>query len=173
MKLDRIEVRIADSYPAADKLSLAGSESDPNQTASYGLVWRPKSLHVLIIEDGLLVAHVGLVQCTVTAGGHPVSVAGFGGVLTRPDCRGKGFGQMAMQKAEEHVRQQGGANFGLLFCRGAVRPWYERLGWTPIEKPVWIDQPKGSIQSPLVVMVKRFGQEAWPDGVVELGCLPW
>lgn len=162
-----------DSYLAADKLSLAGGVSDPNQTASYGLVWQPKPLHVLIVEGGLLVAHVGLVQCTVRVGGQPVSVAGFGGVLTRPDCRGKGFGQMAMQKAEEHILQQGDAKFGLLFCRDAVRSWYERMGWTPIEGPVWIDQPEGSIQSPLVVMVKYFRQEEWPDGVVELRCLPW
>lgn len=162
-----------DSYPAADKLSLAGGESDPNRTASYGLAWQPKPLHVLIVADGLLVAHVGLVQCTIMVGDHPISVAGFGGVLTRPDCRGKGFGQMVVHKAEEHVGQQGGASFGMLFCRDVMRPWYERLGWTPIEMPVWIDQPEGSIQSPLVVMVKCFGDEAWPDGVVKLGCLPW
>lgn len=173
MKLDSIEVRIVDSYLAADKLSLAGGVSDPNQTVSYGLVWQSKPLHVLIVDDGVLVAHVGLVQCTIKVGGQLVSVAGFGGVLTRPDCRGKGFGQMAMQKAEEHVRQQGNANFGLLFCRDAVRPWYERLGWEPIKRPVWIDQPGGSIQSPLVVMVKCFSQESWPGGMVELGCLPW
>jgi predicted N-acetyltransferase YhbS len=106
-------------------------------------------------------------------GGHPVRVAGIGGVLARPDCRGKGFGQLAMRKAEEFARRHMDVKFGLLFCRDAIRPWYERLGWSPISAPVWIDQPEGAISSPLAAMVKCLGQESWPGGTVLLGCLPW
>lgn len=173
MNPDRIVIRIADSYSATDRLSLAGGESDPNQTASYGLVWQPKTLHIFIFEDGIVASHVGLVNQTITVGGNRISVAGVGGVLTRRDCRGKGFGQMALKKAEEYVRQQKDANFGMLFCRDAVRPWYERLGWSAIKEPVWIDQPGGVIQAPLVVMTKCLSHESWPDGLIELGCLPW
>jgi aminoglycoside 2'-N-acetyltransferase I len=170
---EQIEIRIVESYSAADRLSLADGESDPNQTACYRLIWQPKTLHVLIMEDGITVAHAGLIERTVMVGDHSVPVAGIGGVLTRPNCRGKGFGQMAVQKAEEHVRQHKKTNFGLLFCRDAILQWYGRLGWSPIVDPVWIDQPEGTIRAPLVVMAKCFGEESWPGGTVRLGCLPW
>jgi aminoglycoside 2'-N-acetyltransferase I len=173
VKPGRIEIRITESYSSTDRLDLAGGESDPAQTASYNLTWQPKTLHVFVVEDGVTVSHAGIVERTVTVGGDLVLVFGIGGVLTRPDCRGKGFGQMAVQRAEEHARRHENVNFGLLFCRDAVRPWYERLGWSPIAEPVWIDQPEETIQAPLAVMAKCFGRERWPAGTVRLGCLPW
>jgi hypothetical protein len=50
---------------------------------------------------------------------------------------------------------------------------YERLGWSQISEPAWIDQPEGIIRAPLVVMAKCFGQEKWPGGTIRLGCFPW
>ena len=173
MNPDSIEIRVVESYSAADRLSLSGGESDPSQTASLGLKWQPKTLHVNVVESGITVSHAGLLTCTVTVGGHLVRVAGIGGMLTRPDCRGKGFGQLAVQKAEEFARRHKDVKFGLLFCRDAVRPWYERLGWSLIADPVWIDQPEGTVLSPIGAMVKCFGEERWPGGPVRLGCLPW
>ena len=173
MKPEGIEIRIVESYSTTDRMSLSGGESDPSQTSIHGLTWQPKTLHVIIVKGGIAVSHAGLIKHTVKVGGHLFPVAGIGGVLTRPDCRGKGFGQMAVREAEQHVRQHQDAPFGLLFCRDAIRPWYERLGWSPIAEPTWIDQPIGTIRAPLDVMVKCFGQERWPAGTVQLGCLPW
>jgi len=170
---EQIEIRIVESYSALDRSNLAGGESDPNQTDSYHLQWQPKTEHVLVFESGVAVSHVGLVKHTVAVGERLVPVAGIGGVLTRPDCRGKGFGQMAMQKAQELALQHLRVSFGLLFCRTAMQAWYERQGWLAIDEPVWIDQPGGSILAPLVVMVKCFGEEIWPSGTVRLGSLPW
>jgi GNAT superfamily N-acetyltransferase len=169
----RMEVRVVEEYSAEDRLRLAGDQNDPSQTASYGLEWAPKTLHVLLVKSGITVAHAGLLERVVTVGDQLVKVAGIGGVLTRPDCRGKGFGQMAVQAAEELVLRQTDARFGLLFCRDVVRPWYERLGWLLLEEAVWIDQPAGTIRSPLPVMVKSFSQQGWPGGAVRLGGGPW
>jgi len=169
----QIEIRIVENYSAQDRLSLAGGDSDPAQTASYNLHWQPKTEHVLILENGVAVSHVGLVKHIVAVGDRLVIVAGIGGVLTRPDCRGRGFGQMAIQKAEEFAQRSLMTNFGLLFCRTEVCTWYERLGWSQISEPVWIDQPEGIIRAPLVVMTKGFGEEKWPSGEVRLGCFPW
>lgn len=154
-------------------MSLAGGESDPAQTAGYNLQWQPKTQHVFILENGVAVAHAGLVKHTVAVGEGRVTVAGIGGVLTRPDCRGRGLGQMAMQKAEEFAQQDLMANFGLLFCRPEMQAWYGRLGWSPVAEPVWFDQPEGTTRAPLPVMVKCFGREKWPGGTVRLGCYPW
>jgi hypothetical protein len=173
VNLNQVEVRLVEGYSAEDRLLLAGGHSDPSQTASFGLAWEPKTLHVLVVASGITVAHAGLLERTVTVKDKLVRVAGIGGVLTRLDCRKKGFGQMAVQAAEELVLQQMDARFGLLFCKDAVRPWYERLGWSLLEEIVWIDQPARTIRSPLPVMVKCFGQEGWPGGAVRLGCFPW
>jgi len=118
MSPDSIEIRVVESYTAADRLSLSGGDSDPSQTASLSLKWQPKTLHVNVVESGIIVSHVGLLTCTVTVGDHLVRVAGIGGMLTRQDCRGKGFGQLAMQKAEEFARRHMDVNFGLLFLQG-------------------------------------------------------
>jgi GNAT superfamily N-acetyltransferase len=173
LRPDQIEIRFVENYSPQDRLNLAGGDSDPAQTASYHLQWQPKTQHVLILEDGIAVAHTGLVKQTVAAGERLVTVAGVGGVLTRPDCRGRGFGQIAMQKAEEFAQQCLMADFGMLFCRAEMCAWYERLGWSQISDPVWIDQPEGCIRAPLPVMAKCFGQESWPGGTVRLGCFPW
>lgn len=173
MKLDKIEIRIVENYSAQDRLSLAGGDCDPAQTGSYHLQWRPKTEHVLILEYGVAVSHAGLVKHIVAVGEHLVLVAGIGGVLTRPDCRGRGFGQMAMQKAEEFAERSLMTDFGLLFCRTELRGWYEQLGWLQIFEPVWIDQPEGTIRAPLAVMKKCFGEKKWPSGEVQLGCFPW
>lgn len=154
-------------------MSLAGGESDPSHTHSYHLQWQPKTLHVFVVKNGETVSHTGLVLQTVTVDDRLVSVAGIGGVLTRPDCRGRGFGQMSIKKAEEYARQHKIADFGLLFCTEAMRAWYERLGWSLIPEQVWIDQPEGIIRCPLLTMEKSLGQKAWPGGAVRLGCFPW
>ena len=85
MKLDRIEIRIVENYSAQDRLSLAGGDCDPAQTASYHLQWQSKAQHVLILENGIAVSHAGLVKQIVVVDGRFVAVAGIGGVLTRPD----------------------------------------------------------------------------------------
>ena len=173
LRPDQIEIRIVEEYSAQDRLSLAGGDSDPARTAGYHLQWQPKAHHVLILENGIAVAHTGLVKQTVAAGERLVTVAGIGGVLTRPDCRGRGFGQMAMKQAEEFAQQRLMTDFGMLFCKPEMCAWYERLGWSQISELVWINQPEEMIRAPLPVMAKCFGKESWPDGTVRLGCFPW
>jgi hypothetical protein len=52
---ERIEVRIVESYSAADRSELAGGENDPSQTSAYPLQWRPTEKRVVVVagEDGL------------------------------------------------------------------------------------------------------------------------
>jgi len=168
-----IQIRVVDSYSALDRLTLSGGETDPNQINSFGLEWLPKTHHVLVCKDGMTVAHIGFVLQTVTVEGRSIRVSGIGGLLTRPDCRGQGFGRIGMEAVERLIRRQRMARFGMLFCRVQLQPWYERLKWEPVAAPVWIDQPQGVRQSPLPVMVKCFGPESWPPGAVWLESFPW
>jgi GNAT superfamily N-acetyltransferase len=173
MEQSGIEIRVVDIYTALDRLALSGGESDPAQTSSFGLDWQPKTHHVLVLKDGTPVAHAGFVLNTITIEDRRLQVAGIGGVLTRADSRGQGFGRISIQAVEDLVRRKQLAQFGMLFCREKMRAWYERLEWSQVPSPVWIDQPAGVRQSPMPVMVKNFGSEIWPPGRVWLGCFPW
>lgn len=173
MEQQGIDIQVVDSYSALDRLTLSGGDTDPALTNSFGLEWQPKTRHVLVCRNGAAVAHVGLVLQTVVVDGLPVRVAGIGGVLSRHDCRGQGFGRISMEAVENLIRREQMAPFGMLFCREQLRSWYERMEWVPVVAPVWIDQPQGVRQSPLPVLVKCFEAESWPPGPVWLDALPW
>lgn len=168
-----IDVRLAEFYSEADRRDLAGGEKDPSQTSAYQLQWRPTEKHVLVFEGARKVCHVGLVKHTVAVEGHPVAVAGIGGVLTRPECRGRGYGRIAMKAAEALALSEMGVDFMLLFCRPALQCWYEDMAWVKATSSVWVEQQQGPIVQPLVSMVRCLGTKQWPQGEVRLGCLPW
>ena len=168
-----IEIRLVDQYSALDRLALSGGDDDPAQVSSLGLVWLPKTHHLLVCRDGTVVAHVGFVLQTVFVEARSIRVAGIGGVLTRRDCRGQGLGAIGMKAVEDLIRRERMAPFGMLFCREQLQSWYERMGWSLVPEPVWFDQPQGVRQSPMVVMVKCFNGEDWPAGEVRIRSLPW
>jgi predicted GNAT family N-acyltransferase len=168
-----IEVQIVESYSAADRSDLAGGEKDPSQTSAYQLQWRPTETHVLVVEGGRTVCHVGIVGQTVEVQGNPVSIAGIGGVLARRGCRGRGYCRIAMEAAEGFALSQMAVNFILLFCRPALQSLYEHLGWVKVASPVWVEQARGDVLLPLVSMVKCLKAEQWPKGEVRLASRPW
>jgi len=168
-----IEVRVVESYSEADRRELAGGEEDPSQTSAYQLQWRPTEKHVLIVEGGRKICHVGLVKQSVAIGGQAVPVAGIGGVLTRPECRGRGYARIAMKAAEDFAKSQMGVEYMLLFCRPVLESWYAGLGWVKVSSAVWIEQERGAIVQPLVSMARCLGAKQWPLGEVRVGCPPW
>jgi predicted acetyltransferase len=170
---ESVEVRIVDCYTAEDRTELAGMEEDPSQTRVFQLQWRPTEKHVLVVERGKKVCHVGLVQQTVEVQGNPVVVAGIGGVLARSECRGRGYCRIAMEAAEAFVLRQRCAKFILLFCRPAMQGLYEHLGWTQISSPVWVEQAQGDVVLPIPAMVKCLVAQNWQEGEVRLRSRPW
>jgi aminoglycoside 2'-N-acetyltransferase I len=168
-----MEICFTKSFTAADKLLLAGGERDSSRTNSYGLEWRPTEHHVLVTKNGRSISHVGLPKHAVRVGGRLISVAGIGGVLTHPEYRDSGFARMAMEEALRQAVRELDIQFGLLFSREAMLPWYETQGWALVKDTVWIEQRQGVIPSPLPTMVRRPAVEKWPAGEVWLGSLPW
>lgn len=167
------EVRIVEFYSAADRNDLAEGEKDPSETSVYQLQWRPTEKHVLVVEGGKTVCHVGLLGQTVEVQGNPVRVAGIGGVLARRGCRGRGYCRAAMEVAESFALSQMGVNFMLLFSRPALESLYQHLGWVRVSSPVWVEQIQGVVLLPIISMVKCLGHEQWPRGEVRLRSRPW
>jgi GNAT superfamily N-acetyltransferase len=164
---------IRDRYADEERSALADGDANPSRTREYGLLWQPTERHVMVYRDSMLVAHVGLLRRTVAVGGMGVTVAGFGGVLTHARHRGLGLGHFAMREAEKYARTVLLADFGMLFCREALLPWYGAMNWTRLDGSVWVEQAAGEIRMPLPCMVNTFGAAPWPGGEVRLGCYPW
>ncbi len=72
------------------------------------------------------------------------------------------------------MRDVAGVPFGLLQCPTHRLTFYESLGWTQVHVPMWFSQPGGILRAtPENVMVLRLGEEAWPEGEIDLNGLPW
>jgi GNAT superfamily N-acetyltransferase len=168
-----IEIEISASYPSEVKKELAGGDDDPSRTHDYKLSWRRTETHVFVSAQGKKMCHVGLVRQTVGVSGVSLDVAGVGGVLVRNDARGHGYGHIAMEAAEEFVAREMKIGFLLLFCREAVRSWYDALGWRKVLGATWAEQPNGEIVLPLASMWKSLNGARWPDGDVYLHSRPW
>ncbi|WP_460073476.1 GNAT family N-acetyltransferase [Streptomyces sp. YKOK-I1] len=165
-------VRLA-RYTPADRDEITGGVADPFGTGATGLTWRDKDVHFGVRHDGRLVAHAGLVETSVSAGGGaPVRVAGLGGVVVAPEVRGQGLARLVVTAATEHARGTG-AEFGLLFCRPSLVPVYERLGWRVSAGGTRVEQPGGAVDMPLRTMWTPLVEDAtWPSGSVRLLSLP-
>jgi hypothetical protein len=168
-----IHVEISDSYPTEVKRDLSGGDDDPSRTHQYKLNWRPTETHVFVSVEGVKTCHIGLVRQTVKIGGASLDVAGVGGVLVRSGERGHGYGRAAMDAASSFVAREWKVGFMLLFCREALRSWYDALGWRKVLGATWAEQPSGSVVLPLESMWKALDGARWPDGDVYLQSRPW
>jgi aminoglycoside 2'-N-acetyltransferase I len=82
-------------------------------------------VHVLVEDDGRIVAHAAVVARTIEVGGRPLRTGYVEAVATRADAQGRGFGTAAMTEVGSIIRD--GYELGML---GTGRQgFYERLGW--------------------------------------------
>lgn len=139
----------------------------------YQITWRPKEWHLLLMIDGILVSHIGLLRQTVVVEGQPIDIGGVGSVVTIPGAQRRGYARTALQHATDFLTHDLGVAFGLLFCGEHMIAYYARAGWQRIHAPVMIEQPEESILSPFPIMIRACGEQPWPDGIVELRSLPW
>lgn len=168
-----MEITQANDLTDTEQKQLFGWGEDIFGVQPWGLQWRRKDLRFVLYDEGKPVSHAGILKHTVSINGEAVSVAGLGGVVTVPEARDKGFARQAVQQAMTFAKSEWAVDAGLLFCRPQMVPYYEATGWEIVESPVLIEQPGGTIPSPLPVMVLPFDGTDWPAGLVELQSLPW
>ncbi len=139
-----------------------------------GYIWaRERDWHVRITMGGQLVSHVAMIVRTCKVGGCPVRVAGISDVETAPEWRGRGLARAAMTRAAAFMRDELHAEFGLLFCKPWLVPFYEHLGWQAAAGPTTFDQPGGKATYHLSTMILRCGGAELPAGTIDLCGLPW
>lgn len=168
-----MKIRLEEQVSDEDRQRLFGWGEDIFGADHLNLRWKPKDVHIIVDVDASAVTHVGLLQHTISVGEQPVKVCGVGGVVTALYAHGKGYASHAMRYAADLMCREWGVDFGLLFCRDPLVPFYERLGWRLVTEPVEVEQPDGPIPSPMNVMILPCVEKAWPAGPVKLNSLPW
>ena len=78
--------------------------------------------------------------------GHKIHVGGIGGVMTREDCRRRGYASIALDAAIQTMRANEAARFALLFCEPHNFAFYQARGWHPFTGDVYCEQPEGRIR---------------------------
>jgi GNAT superfamily N-acetyltransferase len=161
-----ISVELVDlpDFGSDDYASIVDGEADPFETDQLGIAWRGKSGHVGLTVAGQLIAHAGWVPARArTTTGELVELLGLGGVLVHREHRRNGAGRQLVSGAMTRMRDLG-TPLGLLFCRTDRVPFYESLGWYPMQNEVIVDQPVGPILMPLVTCWTALVDGAPPPG---------
>lgn len=130
----------------------------------------------LVLEDkDRVLAHVGVVDRTVTVGGRPLRAAGIMNVYVDASQRGTGLGPKIMAAAmQEALRRE--FDVGLLFCVFRLEKFYASLGWLalPGREVVRVDEGR---EAPLpdknMAMYFPLRTRAFPDGVIHLRGNDW
>jgi GNAT superfamily N-acetyltransferase len=120
-----------------------------------------------------LVSRVAILKRVVSVGDDVLIVGGISGVATVPEYRKRGYATSLMKDAQEFIREELPADFGLLICNTGLRPFYERLGWKVVPGPTTYAQPGGSETCKGLTMVFECGRAEWPAGPIDLCGYPW
>ncbi|GAB7190639.1 aminoglycoside N-acetyltransferase AAC(2')-Ie [Kineococcus sp. NUM-3379] len=103
-------------------------------------------LHVLVREEGDLVAHGALVQRRVLHRGRALRCGYVEAVAVRPDRRRRGHAAQVMTEVERVARRA--YDLGALSASGAGADLYLRRGWLPWRGPTAVLAPDGLRRTP-------------------------
>lgn len=172
----RIEVRPGDAaWEQARPLFDEVWPADVRATFSWAhVVWAHAEWRVLAWNGaGELVCHVGVYSRSARWNDDDVRIGGIGGVITRQDFRKQGYASAAIRVAVAEMKENHGADFGLLFCEPHNFAFYRRLGWRQYPGAVFAEQPGGRVRfdvmAPFVFDLRLSPQ----GGAFDLCGLPW
>jgi predicted acetyltransferase len=88
--------------------------------------------HFLRAAGSLLVSHLQVIPIEVDGRDRRLLIGGVSSVMTYPAFRGEGHSSALLRRAAGHI-EASGMDLGMLFCDDDNLPFYERLGWHPLE----------------------------------------
>jgi GNAT superfamily N-acetyltransferase len=131
---------------------------------------------VVLEHDGEVIAHVGVVDRVITAGGHELRAAGIQNVFVLPEFRRRGLTTALMEAAMREAEARG-FDLGLLFCLPDIERVYSRSGWLTLDpRPlVRVDENGNEVEIAVknLAMFYPLRQPSFPQGVLNLGGNDW
>lgn len=139
-----------------------------------GVVFAHADLRVFVRDDaGDVICHVGIYRREVVWNGRKLRAGGIGGVLTREDQRGRGHATIALDAAIQTLKDEGSADFAMLFCEPKNVPFYAARGWIPFEGEIFAEQPGGRIRFTAIAPHVYDLRRKLRQGMIDLCGLPW
>ncbi len=83
---------------------------------------------IIVPQQNVIIAHLGVVDRTITIANRKHRVAGVQNVCVLPGYRGKGYSDAVLNAAMKEAERRG-FEFGLLFTDDKTKHVYERNGW--------------------------------------------
>ena len=101
--------------------------------------------HVLVVEDGEVVAQGAVVPRVLVTGGRALRAGYVEGVATRRDRQGAGLATLVMREVGRVVEE--GYELGALSDGSGIPGFYQRLGWEVWQGPTWVAAPGGPVRT--------------------------
>ncbi len=138
----------------------------------------PEWILYAITADGIVAAHIAIVERLITVGlsSIQVKVAGLQSIFVRPRWRKTGLSDRIMKIALDESRNRG-LEAGLLFCREVLAgKVYGRMGWKKVDANVFmvndegkrIPRPEKDIAMSIPLAIEKF-----PEGDIDLHGPDW
>jgi aminoglycoside 2'-N-acetyltransferase I len=102
-------------------------------------------VHLVVEEDGEVVAHGAVVPRVLAAGGRELRTGYVEAVATRGDRRGRGLATLVMVEAGKVIEE--GYELGGLSDGTGIPGFYQRLGWEAWQGPTWAAGPDGPVRT--------------------------
>ena len=120
-----------------------------------------------------LIGQVGVLEREISVGENRLRIGGIHGVITEPKHRCRGVASALMERSGHFIRNELHLPFGLLTCNRRLEAFYQKLGWKTVKGPCVFEQPDGPRSCGGLTMVVECGEQAWPEGRIDLCGLPW
>lgn len=133
------------------------------------------SYSIVLTDAGQVVAHLGVVDRTITVAGRPLRVAGVENVYVLPERRGQGLSRRVLLPAMAEAARRKFA-VGLLFCLPTLESLYGSCGWQALPGADIVRVENGG-ELPLpaknIAMFHPLGVAVFPAGRIHLGGNDW
>ncbi len=161
-----------DTFAALERYDVEAFDGN-TMAASY--TWADPLWRVVICWGSEIAGQVCLIERDCQVGGQAIRLGGIGGVLTRPEFRGRGLASIGMTAATEFFRDLRPVDYVLLVCESHLVKFYGGMGWELVSGPLWVEHPERGrvMMNDVYPMVMALRDRAWPGGAIELMGLPW
>lgn len=171
------EVEIGKAVDDALKKSLCICYPDDVKVFSRFTYWRNVPSYRILIElDSSIIAHIAVVDRTITVGGRQILVAGIQAVFVLPQYRGKDLcDKMFSLVLDEALLRN--YDLSVLFCKQVLEKYYNRFGYKTLSdrEIVFTDlsSNKGLLPDKNITMWAPVRMNTFPPGDIDLNGCDW
>lgn len=126
---------------------------------------------VLVGDERLVIAHLGVVERVIRVGEQNVNIAGVQNVFVRPEYRGNGLVDRILRVSMDEALQRR-IDVGMLFCLPVLEKIYARNGWIALPyRQVHATRSNGEryvLDEKNILMFHPLIRRDFPEGSIDL-----